>query len=55
MVTRVTAAPVGAIQIGTPAMEAGSREQTLIHIWRNGSMEEDLVKTPLLLTVNNIY
>lgn len=34
MVTVVTSAFVGAVQIDTAAMETHSREHTLIHIWR---------------------
>lgn len=34
MVTMVTGAFVGAVQIDTAAVETNPRERTLIHIWR---------------------
>ncbi len=40
MVTKVTVAFVGAVQIDTAAMEADSRERTFIHIWRKETEEE---------------
>ena len=36
----VTGAFVGAVQIDTAAVEAGSREHTLIHIWREDTEDE---------------
>lgn len=40
MVTMVTGAFVGAVQIDTAAVETDFRERTLIHIWREDAEEE---------------
>lgn len=54
MVTMVTCAFVGAVQIDTASMEADFREHTLIHIWKKGRGEEKGASENKKTTANSL-
>ena len=54
LVTMVTGAFVGAVQIDTASMEADSREHALIHIWKEGRGEEKGASENKKTTANSL-